>query len=291
MMKEWVQQELSSNPYYQRYHGADHIFLHTGDQKEFTDKSWRIGCRPLQFQMKPKEAQTLFRSQLFCPSRIVPSPYPVQVVLQSQPQYSTVPILERKILFHFRGQLDRRDDGLRKRMAQLCEDYPASTWKQGSCQIVNVDQAVQQKHAFQDIPSNFEIFAQESLASRFCLVPRGDDPSTPHLVDAIAAGCIPIIISDFMELPFSRYINWGAFSLRVSEKAVKNSPVQALYTNLVALISDEKLHQMQQALFQARKYVLLLEGQFSTQSSPRLLLAWRNRTPCVMRIRQLARTL
>ena len=32
--------------------------------------------------------------------------------------------------------------------------------------------------------------------SVFCLVPRGDTPSSRRLFDAVSAGCIPVIISD-----------------------------------------------------------------------------------------------
>ncbi|XP_022852749.1 probable arabinosyltransferase ARAD1 isoform X3 [Olea europaea var. sylvestris] len=38
--------------------------------------------------------------------------------------------------------------------------------------------------------------------SLFCPNPAGDTPSSARLVDAIVSGCIPVVISDELELPF-----------------------------------------------------------------------------------------
>ncbi|WZZ30815.1 hypothetical protein YC2023_014216 [Brassica napus] len=38
--------------------------------------------------------------------------------------------------------------------------------------------------------------------SLFCLCPAGDTPSSARLFDAIVSGCIPVIVSDELELPF-----------------------------------------------------------------------------------------
>lgn len=38
--------------------------------------------------------------------------------------------------------------------------------------------------------------------SVFCLSPAGDTPSSARLFDAILSGCIPVVVSDQLELPF-----------------------------------------------------------------------------------------
>ncbi|KAG0476330.1 hypothetical protein HPP92_013171 [Vanilla planifolia] len=38
--------------------------------------------------------------------------------------------------------------------------------------------------------------------SIFCLSPAGDTPSSARLFDAIVSGCIPVVVSDELELPF-----------------------------------------------------------------------------------------
>ncbi|KAL5220880.1 hypothetical protein ABZP36_025593 [Zizania latifolia] len=44
--------------------------------------------------------------------------------------------------------------------------------------------------------------------SLFCLSPAGDTPSSARLFDAIVSGCIPVIISDELELPFEGILDY-----------------------------------------------------------------------------------
>lgn len=46
------------------------------------------------------------------------------------------------------------------------------------------------------------------VRSIFCLNPAGDTPSSARLFDAIVSGCIPVIVSDELELPFEGIIDY-----------------------------------------------------------------------------------
>ena len=51
--------------------------------------------------------------------------------------------------------------------------------------------------------------AQDGMRkSLFCLSPAGDTPSSARLFDAIVSGCIPVIISDELELPFEGILDY-----------------------------------------------------------------------------------
>uniref|UniRef100_A0A0D9V6Z7 NAC domain-containing protein n=1 Tax=Leersia perrieri TaxID=77586 RepID=A0A0D9V6Z7_9ORYZ len=52
--------------------------------------------------------------------------------------------------------------------------------------------------------------------SLFCLNPAGDTPSSARLFDAIVSGCIPVIISDELELPFEGILDYRKIALFVS---------------------------------------------------------------------------
>ncbi|EMS55541.1 putative glucuronosyltransferase GUT1 [Triticum urartu] len=52
--------------------------------------------------------------------------------------------------------------------------------------------------------------------SEFCLHPAGDTPSSCRLFDAVASLCIPVIVSDDIELPFEGMIDYTEFSIFVS---------------------------------------------------------------------------
>uniref|UniRef100_A0A7S2RRK8 Exostosin GT47 domain-containing protein n=1 Tax=Mucochytrium quahogii TaxID=96639 RepID=A0A7S2RRK8_9STRA len=38
------------------------------------------------------------------------------------------------------------------------------------------------------------------MQSRYCFAPRGDNPFSQHFTNAIAAGCVPVVVSDFLRL-------------------------------------------------------------------------------------------
>ncbi|KAL5994831.1 hypothetical protein ACLOJK_024888 [Asimina triloba] len=52
--------------------------------------------------------------------------------------------------------------------------------------------------------------------SIFCLCPAGDTPSSARLFDAIISGCIPVIVSDELELPFEGILDYRKITLFVS---------------------------------------------------------------------------
>ncbi|XP_027160948.1 probable arabinosyltransferase ARAD1 [Coffea eugenioides] len=52
--------------------------------------------------------------------------------------------------------------------------------------------------------------------SVYCLSPAGDTPSSARLFDAIVSGCIPVIVSDELELPFEGILDYRKIALLVS---------------------------------------------------------------------------
>jgi hypothetical protein len=59
-------------------------------------------------------------------------------------------------------------------------------------------------------------------SSRFCLNIAGDTPSSNRLFDAIVSHCVPVIVSDDIELPFEDVIDYSEFCVFVrASDAVK----------------------------------------------------------------------
>ena len=56
-----------------------------------------------------------------------------------------------------------------------------------------------------DYATSPQAYAKELAASKYCLVLRCDDPQTSRFYDSIAAGCIPIVISDGFHLVVVRW--------------------------------------------------------------------------------------
>ncbi|KAG9158088.1 hypothetical protein Leryth_000247, partial [Lithospermum erythrorhizon] len=61
-------------------------------------------------------------------------------------------------------------------------------------------------------------FSLSGISSIFCLDPAGDTPSSARLFDAIVSGCIPVIVSDELELPFEGILDYRKIALFVSSE-------------------------------------------------------------------------
>lgn len=68
----------------------------------------------------------------------------------------------------------------------------------------------------------------ESLldSSVFAFVPRGDALFSYRLLEVLARGAIPVILSDGWVLPFDRTLDWSAIALRVPEAEVADLPAR-----------------------------------------------------------------
>ena len=62
---------------------------------------------------------------------------------------------------------------------------------------------------------------QESV---FCLIAKADSYSTASFYDAIQAGCIPIVISNWFIFSFPTFINYAEFTIRLEENDFTKDP-------------------------------------------------------------------
>lgn len=69
--------------------------------------------------------------------------------------------------------------------------------------------------------------------SKFCLNIAGDTPSSNRLFDAIASHCIPVIISDDIEVPFEDELDYSEFCIFIkSTDALREKFVINLLRNI-----------------------------------------------------------
>ena len=112
--------------------------------------------------------------------------------------------------------------------------------------------------------------ASRGMASaKFCLNIAGDTPSSNRLFDAIASHCVPVIISDDIELPYEDVLDYSKFAIfvRASDAAKKGYLMK-----LLRRIQREKWIEMWERLKQIAPH---FEYQYPSQSGDAVDLIWR----------------
>ncbi|CAA2968065.1 probable arabinosyltransferase ARAD1 [Olea europaea subsp. europaea] len=107
---------------------------------------------------------------------------------------------KRKTLLFFRGRLKRNAGG--KIRAKLLTELSSAK-----------DVVIEEGSAGETGKAAAQSGMRKSI---FCLSPAGDTPSSARLFDAIISGCIPVVISDELELSFEGIVDYQRIALFVS---------------------------------------------------------------------------
>lgn len=109
-----------------------------------------------------------------------------------------------------------------------------------------------------DVRMPFNTVAQAAgmLRSDFCALPRGEGTSTGRrLLDAIAAGCVPVWIGDTMRPPLGSWLKYANFTVRVAETEFLHFPKETIRDALAA--AAPRLPELRRQLVRARDDLLL----------------------------------
>ncbi|CAF1634089.1 unnamed protein product, partial [Didymodactylos carnosus] len=101
--------------------------------------------------------------------------------------------------------------------------------------------------------ANSQLF-RKYLQSTFCFILLGDSASSKRLFDVIAANCIPVIISDQWELPFTSNLPWQQFSIRFSESMLEHN--KSYIHRLLTTMPETQIFNMQLNLYKVRTHFL-----------------------------------
>jgi uncharacterized membrane protein YgcG len=111
-------------------------------------------------------------------------------------------------------------------------------------------------------------YLRQLQRSKFCLVPRGDTRSSRRLFEAIVTGCVPVLISDGLLLPFPRIVNYSAFATFVPERDVAFL-TQLGEKNLVAMLAAVPEAELRRRRARMREVALLFKTYVNQRPRPR----------------------
>nr|CAB3459223.1 unnamed protein product [Digitaria exilis] len=169
---------------------------------------------------------------------------------------------DRPTLLYFRGAIYRKElicciihaqgGSIRQELYYMLKDEKDVYFSFGSVQDHGASKASQGMHS-----------------SKFCLNIAGDTPSSNRLFDAIVSHCVPVIISDDIELPYEDVLDYSKFSIFVrSSDAVKKGYVM----KLISGVSKEQWTSMWNRLKEVDKH---FEYQYPSQKADAVQMIWQ----------------
>ncbi|KAK4743365.1 hypothetical protein SAY87_001366 [Trapa incisa] len=159
----------------------------------------------------------------------------------------------RPTLLYFQGAIYRKDGGIaRQELFYLLKDEKDVHFSFGSVVNDGINKA-----------------SRGMQASKFCLNIAGDTPSSNRLFDAIASHCIPVIISDEIELPFEDILDYSEFCIFVrTADAVKEN----FLIDLIRGIGKEEWTRMWRKLMEVERF---FEFQYPSKDGDAVQMIWQ----------------
>ncbi|KAG8367741.1 hypothetical protein BUALT_Bualt16G0104400 [Buddleja alternifolia] len=159
----------------------------------------------------------------------------------------------RPILLYFQGSIYRKDGGsIRQELFYMIKNEKDVHFSFGTVQKDGIKQASKGMHS-----------------SKFCLNIAGDTPSSNRLFDAIASHCVPVIISDEIELPYEDVLDYSEFCVFVrASDALKEN----FLLNLIRNISRDEWTRMWKRLKEIEHF---FEYQYPSQENDAVQMIWQ----------------
>ncbi|KAJ0975596.1 hypothetical protein J5N97_017561 [Dioscorea zingiberensis] len=160
---------------------------------------------------------------------------------------------DRRTLLYFQGAIYRKDGGfIRQELYYLLREEKDVHFSFGSIQANGIKDST-----------------RGMRSSKFCLNIAGDTPSSNRLFDAIASHCVPVIISDDIELPYEDILDYSKFCVfvRTSDALKKN-----FLMKLIRGISKEEWTRMWERLKEVEGY---FEFGYPSQKNDAVQMIWQ----------------
>ncbi|PWA44160.1 exostosin family protein [Artemisia annua] len=235
---------LTSQPEWKRSGGIDHVIVahHPNSLLDARMQLWPAMFILSDFGRYPPTIANIDKDV------IAPYKHIIQSYTVDPTSYDS-----RPILLFFQGAIYRKDGGFaRQEIFYLLKDEKDVHFAFGSV-------------LKQGVPSA----TKGMQSSKFCLNIAGDTPSSNRLFDAIVSHCVPVIISDEIELPFEDVIDYSEFCIfvKTSDALKKNFLI-----NFIRGIGKDEWTRKWEKLKEVEHF---FEYRYPSQKSDAVDMIWR----------------
>ncbi|CAM6128282.1 unnamed protein product [Calypogeia fissa] len=159
----------------------------------------------------------------------------------------------RTTLLFFQGAIFRKEGGvIRQQLFELLQNEEGVNFVPGNTQSSGIKSAT-----------------LGMRNSKFCLHLAGDTPSSNRLFDAVASHCVPVVISDEIELPYEDALDYSEFCLFIrTADALKKGFV----IKLLRAINKEEWTRM---WYRLQEVIIHFEYQHPTEPNDAVNMMWK----------------
>lgn len=197
-------QILQQMPYFRRSGGRDHVFVFPSGAGAHLFKDWDIYINRSIFltpegDRTDKRGTSAFNTwkDVLIPGNVDDSI--LSTVAASEDSVRPLPLSRRKYLANFLGRAQGKAGRLR--LLQLSQMY--------------LEKLEAPELAFSG-PKKLgrRAYFEHLRNAKFCLAPRGESSWTLRFYESFFVECVPVILSDEMELPFQNVLDYREFSIK-----------------------------------------------------------------------------
>ncbi|KAL5059034.1 hypothetical protein RYX36_030638 [Vicia faba] len=244
VLQEYLVSFLMSQEEWKRSGGRDHLILahHPNSMLDARMKLWPATFILSDFGRYPPNIANVEKDV------IAPYKHVVGSYVDDQSSFDS-----RHTLLYFQGAIYRKDGGhARQELFYLLKDEKDVHFSFGSVQKGGVKKST-----------------EGMRSSKFCLNIAGDTPSSNRLFDAIASHCVPVIISDQIELPYEDVLDYSEFCVFVR---TRDALKKKYLINFIRGIDKDEWTRMWNRLKEVEKF---FDFQFPSKESDAVQMIWQ----------------
>uniref|UniRef100_A0A0D9W984 Exostosin GT47 domain-containing protein n=1 Tax=Leersia perrieri TaxID=77586 RepID=A0A0D9W984_9ORYZ len=217
---------LSQMPYFRRSGGRDHIFVFPSGAGAHLFRSWATFMNR-SIILTPEGDRTDKRGiSAFNTWKdiIIPGNVDDSMVKPDRLAVKPIPLTKRKYLANFLGRAQGKIGRLQ--LVKLAKQYPDKL------------ESPELKFSGPDKLGRIDYFKHLRNA-KFCLAPRGESSWTLRFYESFFVECVPVILSDEVELPFQNVIDYTEVSIKWPASKIGPQLLEYLES-----IPDERVEEM-----------------------------------------------